>query len=62
MGVAGLFKSQTQGFDLVFLTMTSLPKGYIIPRLEAGEQLASVAVQDGQQRAAGAAAGFDSRQ
>ena len=57
-----MFKSQTQGFDLVFLTMTGLPKGYVIPRLEAGEQLASVAAHDGQHRAAAAVAGCDSRQ
>ena len=57
-----MFKSQTRGFDLVFLTMTSLPKGYVIPRLEAGEQLASVAAHDGQHRAAAAVAGCDSRQ
>ena len=40
--------------------MTSLPKGYVIPRLKAGHQ--SVVVRDGQNRAADAAAGWDSRQ
>ena len=40
--------------------MTSLPKGYVIPRLKAGHQ--SVMVRDGQNRAAEAAAGCDSRQ
>ena len=40
--------------------MTSLPKGYVIPRLKAGHQ--SVVVRDGQNRAAITAAGCDSRQ
>ena len=40
--------------------MTSLPKGYVIPRLKAGQH--SVVVRDGQNRAANAAAGCDSRQ
>ena len=42
--------------------MTGLPKGYVIPRLRAGDQTASVVARDGQDRAAGAAAGCDSRQ
>ena len=40
--------------------MTSLPKGYVIPRLKAGQH--SVVVRDGQNRAANAAAGCDSRE
>ena len=40
--------------------MTSLPKGYVIPRLKAGQH--SVVVRDGQNRAANAAAGCDSWQ
>ena len=40
--------------------MTSLPKGYVIPRLKAGHQ--SVVARDGQNRVTDAAAGCDSRQ
>ena len=40
--------------------MTSLPKGCVIPRLKAGQH--SVVVRDGQNRAANAAAGCDSRE
>ena len=42
--------------------MTGLPKGYVIPRLEAGHRSVSVVARDGPNRAAGAAAGCDSRQ
>ena len=42
--------------------MTGLPKGYVIPRLKAGHRSVSVVARDGQNRAAGAAAGCDSRQ
>ena len=42
--------------------MTGLSKGYVIPRIKAGDQTASVVARDGTNRAAGAAAGCDSRQ